>query len=105
VDEGHRALRTRVGYSLHHEALSRVSASQLLQHHLVGELRRRDQEALCKLQHVCGRLWKGLSAQGLKRGELTRVDLGGMMSQRQHRVGHLFMEENIARPKTMLILL
>src|SRR5215217_1597783 len=42
VDEWHRALSPRVGYGLHHEGLGLVSAGQLHQHNLVGELRRRD---------------------------------------------------------------
>ena len=40
VDEGHRALRTRVGKGLRHEGLRLVSTSQLCQDNLVGNLRR-----------------------------------------------------------------
>ena len=82
-----------------------MSAGHLHQHTLVGELRRRDRSALFKLQHVFWGLWKGLSEDGMKRGELTLVAIGGMMSQGKHSLGHLCMEWNSARPKTLLILL
>jgi hypothetical protein len=40
VDEGHRALRTRLGKGLRHKGLRLVSTSQLCQDNLVGNLRR-----------------------------------------------------------------
>src|SRR5215470_16464094 len=62
-------------------------------------------QALFQLQQVVWGLWKGLLEEGLKQGELTWVDLRGMMQQGKHSLGPLFMEWSVARPKPMLILL
>ena len=104
MDEGHRALRTRVGQGLRHEGLRLVRTSQLCQDHLGGALRRRCWQALFPRQPVVWGLGKGLLEEGLKQGELARVDLGGMMPQGKPSVGPLFMEWNSVRPQTLLIL-
>jgi hypothetical protein len=55
-----------LGNGLRHEGLGLVSAGQLHQHNLVGDLCRRHRQALFKLQQVLWGLGKGLSEEGRK---------------------------------------
>ena len=66
VDEGHRALRARLGNGLRHEGLGLVSAGQLHQHHLIGSLRCGCRQPLFQLHHLLWSVRKGLREQGFK---------------------------------------
>jgi hypothetical protein len=62
------------------------------QHNLISDLRRRCRQALLKLQQVFRGLGKGCSEEVLKHRELPLLDMGDMMKQGKHSLGHLLME-------------
>ena len=66
MHEGHGTLRTHVGNGLPHEGLILMSARQLHQHNLVGNLHCRCRQTLFQLHQVFWGPWKGLIKERLK---------------------------------------
>ena len=90
--QGNRTLRSRLGSSLLHEGLVLVSTSQLDQQNLIGSLRCRSCQSLFKLHHILGSVRKGFCEEDFEHRECLRGDMGVLMHQGQHRLGHLRRE-------------
>lgn len=75
-----------------HQGLVLVSTGPLEQHNLIGRLRCRSRQPLCKLPPILRRVRQGLREHDFERRAWMRGDMGGMMQQGKPRLGHLLRE-------------
>jgi hypothetical protein len=92
VHQRNRTLCARLGNGLPHKGLVLVRTGHLDQQNLIGRLRCRGGQPLFQLHHLLRSVRKGLREQDFKRREWMRGDIGGMMHQGKHGLGHLLRE-------------